>query len=630
MIANPDGSIILEMDLDTSNLDGKTKKLIDSLTKKYDKLQEKIKETETKIQDLGKANDKIISEGFETPSGEIYISDKAQADYDKNEAEIEKLKGSLGNLKNEATKTGEAIKNAQANVIKDSKKTTDSVDKIGNGFEKLGKRISGLVKRVFIFSLITKALRAMRSAIGDVLKDDKEFSESLNRLKASLMIAFTPLINIIIPALKTFVDWITYGITSLTKFIAELFRVPYSKLVADAKKFSAKASKETKKAVKSQLAAFDELNTLNRSDESTADAANSLASAFEKVGSFDIGFISESLGILMEVVGGALTAVGLILLFLGHPAIGIAAIIGGLWVWSIGKEKIKQTDPTYNIKNQLSDLMSVVGLSLVAIGLILIAFGQYAWGVGAVIGGLALFHISEASINPGKITSLINDVVRENALLLFSVGWGLAFIGAILCVTGVGIPLGVSMIVAGASLFGTTLALNWDRMPELIKEVGKKILKIFNWVWDGIKIGFKALLNDFIDSLNIWVDIINFFLAPLRDAVELFSIISGKKISSSKLKIPHIPKLANGGIVPYATTAIIGEKGREAVLPLENNTEWMDTLAAKIASIMPAESTGGRIEIPLYLDGREIARAVRGGEDKLGNQTVFGRFANAY
>lgn len=47
-----------------------------------------------------------------------------------------------------------------------------------------------------------------------------------------------------------------------------------------------------------------------------------------------------------------------------------------------------------------------------------------------------------------------------------------------------------------------------------------------------------------------------------------------------------VPMLAKGGIVDGATHAIIGEDGREAVLPLEKNTGWMDELARRLSSIM--------------------------------------------
>lgn len=54
-----------------------------------------------------------------------------------------------------------------------------------------------------------------------------------------------------------------------------------------------------------------------------------------------------------------------------------------------------------------------------------------------------------------------------------------------------------------------------------------------------------------------------------------------------------IPKLANGGIVNQSTLANIGEAGQEAVLPLENNTGWMNDLADKIANKINSAGSGG-------------------------------------
>ena len=44
----------------------------------------------------------------------------------------------------------------------------------------------------------------------------------------------------------------------------------------------------------------------------------------------------------------------------------------------------------------------------------------------------------------------------------------------------------------------------------------------------------------------------------------------------------YVPLLAQGGIVNSATHAIIGEDGKEAVVPLERNLEWVDGLARAI------------------------------------------------
>lgn len=74
--------------------------------------------------------------------------------------------------------------------------------------------------------------------------------------------------------------------------------------------------------------------------------------------------------------------------------------------------------------------------------------------------------------------------------------------------------------------------------------------------------------------------------------------------NSSNFNGNPMPKLAVGGIVNRpgrGVPAIIGEAGAEAVLPLENNTEWMDMLAEKI---------GGNVTIPIYLGGKKIAEYV--------------------
>lgn len=54
-----------------------------------------------------------------------------------------------------------------------------------------------------------------------------------------------------------------------------------------------------------------------------------------------------------------------------------------------------------------------------------------------------------------------------------------------------------------------------------------------------------------------------------------------------------VPFMAKGGIVDGATLAMIGENGREAVMPLENNTGWINQLAEKISDIMRRDMIGG-------------------------------------
>lgn len=60
-------------------------------------------------------------------------------------------------------------------------------------------------------------------------------------------------------------------------------------------------------------------------------------------------------------------------------------------------------------------------------------------------------------------------------------------------------------------------------------------------------------------------------------------ISSGIATQSGGVTELHVPAMAKGGVVPRAMVSLLGENGREAVLPLERNTEWMDLLADKVA-----------------------------------------------
>ena len=61
--------------------------------------------------------------------------------------------------------------------------------------------------------------------------------------------------------------------------------------------------------------------------------------------------------------------------------------------------------------------------------------------------------------------------------------------------------------------------------------------------------------------------------------------------------------MAQGGVVDSATLAMIGENGKEAVVPLENNLEWLNKLAG-----MLNERMGGNTPIVLQVDGKTFAQ----------------------
>lgn len=69
---------------------------------------------------------------------------------------------------------------------------------------------------------------------------------------------------------------------------------------------------------------------------------------------------------------------------------------------------------------------------------------------------------------------------------------------------------------------------------------------------------------------------------------------------------------AKGGIVDGPTILGAGERGKEALLPLEGKyfRPVAEMIAENMANLSPTGTMGGTVEIPVILNGREIARAI--------------------
>lgn len=127
---------------------------------------------------------------------------------------------------------------------------------------------------------------------------------------------------------------------------------------------------------------------------------------------------------------------------------------------------------------------------------------------------------------------------------------------------------------------------DWEKAWNGIKD-------FFVGIWDAIWGVVKGAINLIVDGLNmLWsgvYSVVSGIVNGIGGIAEVIGDLFGQDWEfDMPEKPPKIPKLATGGIVDRATTAVIGEAGREAVLPLENNTGWMDTLAEKVASLVKA------------------------------------------
>lgn len=149
---------------------------------------------------------------------------------------------------------------------------------------------------------------------------------------------------------------------------------------------------------------------------------------------------------------------------------------------------------------------------------------------------------------------------------------------------------------------GITSGITWvmDKLGDLkdkIFSIADRIKEAFDFEW--------KLPTLRLPHLNVEWDPVDNVLA------NFFGVTAFPRLSVSWF--------AKGGILDGAqifgrmgsTLLGGGEYGREAVLPLDHNTGWMDTLAQRVVSMLSGQ-TGGDINltIPVTLDGKEITRIV--------------------
>lgn len=182
----------------------------------------------------------------------------------------------------------------------------------------------------------------------------------------------------------------------------------------------------------------------------------------------------------------------------------------------------------------------------------------------AVIAGTVAFKAYNAIVNIVKVAQLaLNAAMAANPIGLI--------------ITAIGALVAAFTILWNKSeKFRNFFITMWDNIKTAVKIAKDFIVNIFEGIGNVIKAPFNAvisLINGAIDALNkIKVDI-----------PDWVPIVGGQTFG---FNLGKIPLLAQGGIINKPTLAMVGEAGKEAVMPLENNTAWLDKLADKLSAKM--------------------------------------------
>ena len=529
----------------------------------FDKATASIGKTQSEIQSLYGQMEQLQANAFKDPISETPVfTEKEQAQFNLINAKLDELEPKLEADKQKAAEMGEALKNAtgaatQAEIKKTTQDITEAETKleklkitadetgeklknkmaevqagtpaIAAGFEKLGNKLVGMAKRVFVFAIITKALRGLRTTIGSVLMSDENFRNSLYQLQAAFWTAFAPILNFVVPALKTLVSWITSAVVAIGRLIAALTGKSYSAMVDEgkalqkqtaayaastkAKKKNAKATKDKAKADEKELAVFDEINKLQDNSDTSDSGAGDVGDAGAGggvAGGFDkLGDISG-----LDGAQEKLTAIATL----------IGSIAAGLALWKISnfiQDLAAGGEKAQALRNSISQ---IGGAILVAAGAVLLIKGYSdAWvngidwgnfalmlsGLALVIGGIALAvsPIAAAFVAIGGGIALlvlgIKDMIAQGPTLqnVLTVVTGLLIIfAATLYIAGAPVAIVVTALAALVAAFIYLWNTN-EEFRDFWIDLWEKIKKAVEDVWESF---LKPILNE-LGNLILWI-----------------------------------------------------------------------------------------------------------------------------
>lgn len=598
-----DGEVIFSTELDNKALYrdlNKAVKDIDRLDGKISKLGAQKIPLEEKLQRITGELDEakaVLADMRAAPKGtyeKVDIADQAtrvrllQAEFTKAANSVDNLgnqlqaaETDLDGAKKKAGEISDRIREAEANTSRFG----DATETAGIRMQKLVTRVEKLAKRVFIFSMITAALRSMRTWLMEIVKSDQEASAAMAQLKGALLTLAQPLVQVLVPAFTLLVRVIAAVVTQIARLVAAISGKSLSSTAASAKALNAqtKALKGTGKAAKDagkSLASFDEINQLSSSSSGGGGGASADAIAP------DFSFMDEVDARLRKIadavilIGGGLAAWKLSSLLPGtlgtvaEKLAGIALTVGGLILLWDG------LSDAWNNGVDWANLIEILGgAAAAALGLYL-TFGELGAGIGLIVAGAAMVVTAFRDIDQ-------NGLNLKNTLLMIAgiVRTGLGF----WFLTGKVFPLTIAGITA--ILFAiTTLAGNGEQLIGNLKQTFSGLVTfldgLINLDIEKMLSGLKGMVSGALNTvLTIVGSVINLIIRGLNWLIE--------KINSISISIPSwVPEIGGkswGPNIPLINEWQIPQLAQGAVIPPNR----------KFLAVLGDQKSGTNIETPL-------------------------------
>lgn len=402
---------------------------------------------------------------------------------------------------------------------------------VSEQFKKFTKRIAGLAKRVFIFTMITKALRTMRKMLLSTIGADKQMSTSLAQIRGNLISAFAPIYNYILPAIRTLLAWLAKLTAVVSVFINSLFGKTASQADASAKALynqasATEAAGDAAEKAKKQLSGLDEMNRWESNDSSGGgggDGASGAAPKFDLSDQVDTGKIGKIAAVVREL----------------SPY--VAAVAAGFAAWKIGKKflgnlsKAKQLAlavagavlMAINVVDMFKNGINfdnltgyIIGAAAAVTGLGL-AFGVLGGAITAIVAGLVLLGVAIRDVIKNGFN---NKNLTAITVALLTIG------GAIAIITGAWIPL----LIAAIAAVVVWIVAKWTSIKEWVNKTISSIDAAFEQHLANVEAGVAAVVDWVIEK---WTAVKDWFRG-LWEKVSSGAVAAWDGIKSAFKSVP--------------------------------------------------------------------------------------------
>lgn len=169
-----------------------------------------------------------------------------------------------------------AMKSVGSKAVETLKAKFSKLTSVIHGSSKPLSRLTNSLKRaaksVFLMAGAYAVFRGLKSLVSNAVSGNEEFAKSLNEIKANLTIAFTPIMNTVMPYLNTLMTGVATATKTVAAFISELFGTTYQKSL-QATKQAQKSAEKIKKTQDTYLADFDVVRVAPDQSKSDTDSS---------------------------------------------------------------------------------------------------------------------------------------------------------------------------------------------------------------------------------------------------------------------------------------------------------------------------------------------------------------------